>query len=247
MSKFISRIHDDLRGARPPRRGATAHPDTVPQGLHKEYPRMPRIPLPAPAPLTSPFGDVLAKRASFNRAHTDRAFTAAELGTLLGHALGMRDGSRRKYPSGGGLYPIESYLIGNVLEGYAPGVFHYHPKAHALEHLWDVPNFKMSEMIRSAITPLSQTLILFTGVWDRASAKYGDWAYHLAMLEAGHMGQNIVLTATAAGMQARPAGGFGDDVVAELLDIDDREQALHAILLSPERAGEEEIPGEIHE
>ncbi len=236
MSYFISRVHADLRGARPIRRGATMPPHSVPRGTHKEYPRMPRIMLPTPAPLTMPLDEALSRRASFFGARAGDAFSEAELGTILGNALGMRDEFVRKYPSGGALYPIETYLLGTVLDGYPSGVFHYHPKAHALEHLWDTPlNFKMSDVIHSTVTPLSQTLILFTAVWGRSSAKYGDWAYNLALLEAGHMGQNILLAMTASGMQARPAGGFGDEYIAKLLDLDEYEQPVHSILLSSKK------------
>ena len=233
MTQFISRIHQDLREARAIRRGSTHTPDNVLRGLHKEYPRMPKIALPAPAPLAMRLDEALIKRASFTRAHSARPFTTSELGTLLGHALGMRTKIARKYPSGGALYPVETYLIGKVLEDFSPGAFHYHPTAHALEHLWDVaPDFKMTDLTRSPSTPLSQVLLVFTAVWARSSMKYGDWAYHLAMLEAGHMAQNILLTATATQTQARPVGGF-DDSINELLDLDLREQAIYSILLSP--------------
>lgn len=236
MTRFISHIHSDLRGARPARRGATMHPDAVPRGTHKEYPRFPRIQLPAAPELSMTLSDALARRASFVRARSVRPFTEGELGSLLGHALGMRKDPARHYPSGGALYPIETYLIGDIVEGFAPGVFHYHPKAHALEHLWDAPDFDMARIIQAPITPLSRALLVFTGVWGRSSAKYGDWAYHLAMLEAGHMGQNILLTATALQMQARPAGGFDDDIVSNMLDLDEREQPLYSIVLAPNAA-----------
>jgi SagB-type dehydrogenase family enzyme len=195
---------------------------------------MPSIALPEPNPLRMPLGDTLAKRVSFDHARTERPFTKHELGSLLGNALGMRNDVNRKYPSGGALYPIETYLVGTVLEGYKPGVFHYHPKAHALEHLWEMsPALAVSDIIRGSAAPPSHMLLVFTAVWRRSSIKYGDWSYHPALFEAGHMGQNILLAATAMQAQTRPVGGFDDDVVSELLGLDEREQPVHSILLVP--------------
>ena len=51
MTFFISHVHQDLRRSRLTKRGATARAEDVPQGLHKEYPRMERIMLPKPDPL----------------------------------------------------------------------------------------------------------------------------------------------------------------------------------------------------
>jgi SagB-type dehydrogenase family enzyme len=235
MASFISQIHNDLRQALVMHRGATQRPEDVPRGEHKEYPRMPKTALPKPEPLAMRLDEALAQRESFNKANLTKPLTAQELGTLLGNALGMRTDIQRKYPSGGALYPVETYLIGNVLEGYEPGAFHYHPKAHALEHLWDVPDFKMSNFVTAPNTPLTQIIVIFTAVWAKSSPKYGDWAYHLAMLEAGHMSQNVLLTSTAMGLLARPIGGFNDEAIATLLDIDDREQDLHSILLAPKQ------------
>jgi len=232
---FITSIHDYIRSSLALRRGSLVRHDFVPTGLHKEYPRMVRISLPEPAPLTMPLHEVLHKRISSPVSITDRALSLQELGNLLGHSLGMSDEKRRHYPSGGALYPIETYLVGNIIEGYPSGVFHYHPKSHALEFLWETPaSFAMSNILRSPEIALAPQLIVFTSVWNRSAAKYGDHAYSHGMLEAGHMAQNILLVATALSMHTRPIAGYNDTVISELLDIDPRlEQPVYSIVLCP--------------
>ncbi len=42
---------------------------------------------------------------------------------------------KKNVPSGGGLHPIECYLIVQNVEGVAPGLYHYHAVEHALEPL----------------------------------------------------------------------------------------------------------------
>ena len=236
MSSFINRIHAYVRESRVLRRGASVRPDAARSGQQKEYARMPRVTLPNPTSTSVSLESVLRDRSSFDRSVSGRAFSQDELGTLLGLALGARkERWSRNYPSGGALFPIETYVIGNVLEGTDAGVFHYHPSAHALEHLWPLPgNFDMSKLIRPFVTPLSGTLVIFTSVWERSAKKYGDFAYSHALLEAGHMAQNILLVATAIGAQCRPVAGCEDSYVAELLDLDpETEQFVYGILLSP--------------
>ena len=42
---------------------------------------------------------------------------------------------KKNVPSGGGLHPIECYLVVQNVEGVAPGLYHYHAVEHALEPL----------------------------------------------------------------------------------------------------------------
>lgn len=234
MASLIPHIHTHIRAARLTREGAGGRPEDAPRGSHKEYPRMPRIALPEPAELAVPLAEAIRNRSSFNRAVTDRPFSLQEMGTLLGLALRARSGHSRNYPSGGALFPVETYVLGNVLAGQPPSVYHYHPSAHALEHLWELPNdFSMSKVIRSSGTPLAGTLVVFTALWERSAKKYGDLAYSHALVEAGHMAQNITLAASAMQVQNRPVAGCHDAYTSELLDLErDREQFVHGLLIS---------------
>ncbi len=236
---FLSRLHTDLRRTRLTRRGATHRAEDVPCNTHKEYARMDRVELPEPDPLsTILLSDALASRSSTLRESGEVPLSIRELSTVLGLALGKKGHlSTRKYPSGGALYPIETYLIANDLKDARPGIYHYHPSAHALERLWDLPpNFLMKRLVSKPDFLSPSILMVFTSVWARSSAKYGDLAYQHALLEAGHMSQNVLLVATALGIENRPMAGFDDDYTIELLDIDETlEQPVHSITLSKSR------------
>ncbi|TSC61500.1 MAG: nitroreductase [Parcubacteria group bacterium Athens0416_74] len=234
MTSFLSHIHADLRRARLTRRGATHQAEDVPKGVHKEYPRMPRIPLPAPAALDTKLSDILKRRRSAGfSGNPDIPTTLQELGTLLGLSLRARENAHRNYPSGGGLYPIETYLISTQIESETPAVFHYNPSIHALEKLWGLPSrFNIKDIAKHPNSLPLSTLIVFTSVWKRSSAKYGDLSYLHALLEAGHMSENLLLVGCALGLDVRPYAGFDDAVVARLLDLDEEEeQAVHSITL----------------
>lgn len=195
---------------------------------------MPRITLPPAQKISTDLADAIQRRNSFEQVLSDKPLSLETLGTLLGLALGMRGSEKRNYPSGGALYPIETYLIGNTVEGHSPGVFHYHPKAHALEQLWNLPqDFSMKKMLPSTNTPLAPLLIAFTSVWERSAKKYGTLAYSHSLVETGHMAQNILLVGTALGLQTRPLAGCNDSYFAATLDLDPEiEGYVHGVLLS---------------
>ena len=236
MSFFISHIHADLRQARYARRGATHNAKDVPIGRHKEYQRMEKIMLPEPQHLDTRLADALNSRRSYYGGKNTGVIPIETWGTLLGLALKKREGTTsRQYPSGGSLYPIETYVISTAVPECAGSVFHYNPSLHALEKLWGVPkDISVSNLVHTKKTDLHfSTLIVLTGVWSRSSAKYGDFTYVLALLEAGHMSENILLVATALGLQNRPMAGFNDESISKILDLDlEEEQPILAIMLS---------------
>jgi SagB-type dehydrogenase family enzyme len=133
---------------------------------------------------------------------------------------------------------VEAYLVGNLAD-YARQVFHYDPVAHALEHVASArEDFEIATLFHPSpgYTGIAPTVLVFTSVWQRIACKYGNFGYVLALLEAGHMAQNILLMATAIDVGARPMAGFSDEVVNELLQIDGiNEQALYAVALSSAR------------
>jgi SagB-type dehydrogenase family enzyme len=238
MTSFLSKLHKELRSRRL-NQLATGEDvlHTVPEERHKTYPRMNRLSLPSPVSLENSLSEVLNKRRSFTSSSTG-ALTIQEWGTLLGTSLRKhQDSTKRNYPSGGALYPIETYLvIPKFADAGESGVFHYHPTAHALEHLWGLPlDFSVEKLIPNAGGLSAASVLLFTSVWGRSSKKYGDFSYLLALLETGHMSENVLLTATALDLGSRPFAGFDDALAARLLDIDEAfEQSVLAIAIGQE-------------
>ena len=249
MTSFLARLHADLRLARLTRRGATHAPSDVPRGTHKAYPRMQHITLPEPAALTTTLADALQGRRSAISGDPSIPILLHELGSLLGLALRKRPNIlNRNYPSGGALYPIETYLISTALESQTPAVFHYNPSEHVLERLWDLSHdVEMKDIAKHPESLPLSTLIVFTSVWQRSSAKYGDLAFLHALLEAGHMSENILLAGYALGLHVRPYAGFNDTLITQLLDLnEEEEQPVHTVTLckGPHQTMITEAPGD---
>src|SRR5262245_13604868 len=107
-------------------------------GANKRFIGAPVVALPACRPCPTSLGDALRERRS-TREFTDRPLALQDLSDLLGLSMGVtgdvldRDVRRRAHPSGGGLFPIEPYLLVESVEGLRPGVYHYSPVLHQLE------------------------------------------------------------------------------------------------------------------
>lgn len=62
-------------------------------------------------------------------------------------------------------------------------------------------------------------LVLVSSV-KRLTSKYGIRGYRLALMDVGHVSQNIQLAATALGLNVCATAGFIDDKVDEFVSID---------------------------
>ncbi len=184
--------------------------------------------LPAPDRSGGPsLAAVLATRRSI-RAFDTRALDDRELAQLLWAAQGVNDGHRTA-PSAGALYPITVRLID------ARGIWRYVPAEHVLIR----DSARMArDALRSAahgqdsVRDAPATLVISANIAVTAS-KYGGRAERFATLEAGHVAQNILLTATALGLAAVPVGAFDDDMTRHALGLAASETPLYLIPVGP--------------
>jgi SagB-type dehydrogenase family enzyme len=176
--------------------------------------------------------DVLKQRESIREFETEPV-TLEELAILCELTYGWNrardveldggDISFRYAPSAGRLFPLELYLVIPRFTSDESDndcdIWHYEPNSHALELIYQVN----AAEIRAAFVHFPQSLpvvALLTGIIPRLTWKYGDRAYRYAHLEAGHVGQNLLLAATALNLDACPIVSFYDDAIHDLLDVD---------------------------
>jgi len=194
----------------------------------KTYTGAPRIVLPqGTADLEMSVGHAIRTRRS-RRAFSSAPLSLSELGTLLRYGYGAHvqaDGSvGRAVPSGGGLYPVDMYVLQLPRGGgqLAEGVYHYHVGDHVLQHVR--PRCERQRVRDASIYPdlvaSAASVLVVVADMPRIRVKYGERAYRLALLEAGHISQNVYLTASALCLGAVALDGFYDDAVHALLDLD---------------------------
>jgi SagB-type dehydrogenase family enzyme len=169
--------------------------------------------------------------------------TLQELATVLHAGYGVTQPAAgpedpqplRAVPSGGALYPLEMYAVLARVEGAEPGLYHFDPLRHVLEvrpSRVSAPEALTDASIYPEIVEGCAATLLVTGVFWRSRFKYGLRGYRFALLEAGHLAQNVLLVCAALGLAAVPLGGFYDRPVDELLGVDGvNESVLYAVCL----------------
>ena len=210
--------------------------DYTQPGSTKRYSGASVVRLPASLPPDMALGTAIAERASCRR-FLSRALTLAELSALLTSAYSVSGGPSaldRPVPSAGGRYPLEVYLFIWNVEGVVAGTYHYQPLQHALEHLGVAPERSKipSLFLDQPYLANAGTLIILTAVAERLLYRYGDRGYRYLLMEAGHVSQNLALVAAAVRIGCLSLGGFQDDVLSGLLNLQpDREIPLYGIAL----------------
>ena len=213
----------------------------------RSYPGCPTIELPPGwGSVSRSLEDILQRRRSHHQ-FSGTPNRLQELAAILSLGDGIvarqsgEDGAEfrlRTAPSGGGLYPIETFTLVFDVEGVPPGAYFYNALKHRLElvapgdcrsKLINASNLK--DEIRNAGFCVALSVVL-----PRSSFKYGQRAYRFAFLEAGHVAQNILLAAEGLGLGALPIGGFFDDDMNRLLNLDGCQEFVAYLLLVGNKA-----------
>jgi len=200
--------------------------DSNPQPA-REFLEDPYHPLPPPHLPACSLGDLLAKRYSC-RAYEARSLAMTDLGTLLHTAYGVWGRSQlgvmgfleRPVPSGGGMYPLELYLLARGVEGLEPGLYHYAIIGHGLEQRREVQLPKaLADYLFMGQAQLTEApaIIVIAAVFSRSLTKYRDRGYRYILFEAGHVAQNLNLAALALELGSCNIGGFFDDELGGLM------------------------------
>lgn len=148
----------------------------------------------------------------------------------------------RPAPSAGGRYPLELYVATREVQGLADGIYHYDARAHELELVREgkaEPAFG-DLAIGQEVLDSANLAIVVTAVRDRTMWKYGQRGYRYVWIDAGHVGQNIYLVATAMGLGPTAIGGFFDREVSALLSLPRDEEAIYLIAVGQPTPDREE-------
>ena len=132
-------------------------------------------------------------------------------------------GFKRAAPSAGALYPMDVYAVvgSNSIKQLDAGVYHHKPQGHLLSFVTGddlrVPLAKASlSQIWMARAPIN---VVITAEYQRVAVKYRKRGVRYAMIEAGHIGQNLFLQAEALGLKAGIVGAFRDNEIIRVLKI----------------------------
>jgi putative peptide maturation dehydrogenase len=193
-----------------------------------------RIALPVAA--RSPFDDLLGSRLTCRNFDAGAALPQAELATVLWRVFGahatleLAPGAtvcKKTSPSGGGLHPIEAFVLAQRVDGLAPGLYHYHCQAHALEPIAALSPQAAADGARELVAGQpwfadAPVLVLMAARFPRSYWKYPEHAkaWKVVQIDAGHLSQTFYLSAAERGLGAFVTAAINDACAERLFALD---------------------------
>ncbi|MFI7606233.1 nitroreductase family protein [Micromonospora sp. NPDC049366] len=221
---------------------------------HKSYPGAPRLPLPAdPGALPT-----LRELHTGDGLPLVTGWSLPRLADLLRLSYGVldrrmtvnwnQDVAKRAHfehavwgrgtASGGGMYPVELYLIAGGGAPVLPGVYHYHTGAHVLERLLlgDVTGRARAALgvdvgvDGTAPGATADSYLLASIRFWKNSFKYNSFCYHVVTQDLGALLGCWDLLAPALGVPLRRLLGFDPAPLDRLLDLDGDAESVFAVV-----------------
>lgn len=193
-----------------------------------------RIPLRPPMP--GPLDALLAARSTCRNFDTAAVVPADRLATMLHRVFGAQAAQelapgatmlKKHSPSGGGLHPVEAFVLVQRVEGLAPGLYHYHCLAHALEPVRALPSEEAAAAARELVAGQdwfadAPVLVLLAARFPRSHWKYPEHAkaWKVVQLDAGHLSQTLYLSAAELGLGAFVTAAINDACAERLFGLD---------------------------
>jgi SagB-type dehydrogenase family enzyme len=204
-----------------------AHMATLAESL--PFDQYPSFELGPREPLRASVEDVLLGRESA-RAIVPCPLRLAQLSALLHLSYGVTRSNVdtlfprpfRVVPSAGALYPLELFFHTIEVEELPAGLYHYNAARGDVRLLraGDLSRQIGRGLVQASLATEASLMVFVTALFERVTFKYGDRGYRFALLEAGHVGQNLALVAGAMDLASLPVGGFVDRRIDELLGLD---------------------------
>ena len=173
--------------------------------------------------------DAISQRRS-ERDFSGEELSMEEISKLLHFAYGITGSTQlgntfqpfRASPSAGALYPLEIYPFIFNVEGLQKGIYHYNVKDHLLELIrpGDCSDLMFEYTFEQEMVKKASSVFVLSALFERTQWKYGERGYRYILLDAGHLAENVYLLCSAMKLGCCTIGGFLDDYINELIDID---------------------------
>ena len=184
--------------------------------------------------------DVINNRRS-RRRFVDLPLSIEELSLLLWATAGVKrvvgDNyvTMRTVPSAGARHAFETYLIVRNVAQLTPDVYRYAPLTHQLTQLNrtadDLPKRAAAAALEQQFVADAAVTFVWTCIPYRCEWRYGPEAHKLMLLDAGHIAQNLYLTAEALGVGCCGIAAYDQQAFDELLGLDGEDE--YTVYLAP--------------
>jgi len=162
------------------------------------------------------------------REYRNEPLALSEISQLLWSAQGTTK-TLRTAPSAGALYPLEIYVVALNVKDLLPGIYKYKTQGHKL--ITVIKGDKRAEICKAALSqsPVKDApaIIVFSAVFKRTTAKYGERGARYVHMEAGHAAQNAYLQAVSLDLGTVVIGAFNDDELKRAMNMPKEEEPLY--------------------
>jgi SagB-type dehydrogenase family enzyme len=174
---------------------------------------------------------LMARRRS-DREAANAAVPLVSVASILFSGMGITQSTRNAVaelplsitPSGGARNPYEAYILARKVDGLEPGIYHYSAIDHTLGRLAAELPERLSQIVGDQDWADDMScIVVLAAFFERTMWKYDDPnAYRVVLIEAGHIGQNMLLTAAEEGLAACPTAALSHQMLFEALELPSR-------------------------
>ncbi len=206
---------------------------------------------------------ILQERQSHRIYDRQSSMSLLQLSWLLWASQGVKGIRGKSYAtlrtvaSGGARHPFEVYLFVQRVESLEDGLYHYLPMQNQLELLQDrasleqQENKTMQQLMSEAVCEqawagYANVLFVYSMVAYRAEWRYGIYAHRPALMDAGHVTENLYLACTAANMGTCAIAAIDGTKCDALFRLDGKEEfcfyaATGGLLKAEDQAKEDDL------
>ena len=177
--------------------------------------------------------EVLSLRRSV-RDYRRSVLSIPEISQLLWSAYGITSPEGyRTAPSAMALYPLVIDLVAGTDTELPSGVHRYSPSDHSLSisREGDFLGELAGTTFDQAFVGQGSAVVVFSAVYERTAAKFGDQGPKMAHLDLGHSAQNLHLQATALGIGTVVVAAFRPVEARRVLGLAENEEPLYLMPL----------------
>lgn len=191
--------------------------------------------------------DLLAMRRS-ERVYSETSMTQEQLAFMLWSAQGVQAyrgvnhiATLRPAPSGGARHPFELYVAVQNVDGLKAGLYRYAPLQHVGEKRVAIEWLNAFDDYKNQITALlvgqswaakAPVVLFFSCIPYRAEWRYSEAAHRVMLIDLGHTGQNVMLSAAALGLGSCCMAAYDQKLCDSTLGLDGTDEyTVYAIAI----------------
>lgn len=170
-----------------------------------------------------------------SRIYTQESMSLDELSFMLWSTQGIKGLRGKSYatlrtvPCGGARHEFETYLIVRNIEGLKQGAYHYLPMEHALEYLHPIDHIEdtINETLCGQVWASKANVVFYWSMVPyRAEWRYDIYAHRTALIDTGHIGQNLYLACTALERGCCGIAAFSHERCNEVFCLDGEDEYI---------------------